>query len=320
MRLAPPVTALSFVFAAIPAKARPSQDDVGRADALFQAAKQAMARGDYDQACPGFLESQRLDPAAGTLLNLAECESSSGKLVEAVAHFQEAKSMLTADDFRVSFAERRIGEVRSRTPLLTLRLASKEPADGVDVVCDGAVVSLERMGQPTPVDPGGHVCIVRRAGRAESRVEITVTVGESRVADLVVPPPMDASADTTVESAHAKPDRGSAGATQRTLGLVVGAVGVATLATGAVFGLLAKRTYDSATPYCPGDACTPDGLARSDRAHTQATIASGAFIAGGALLVTGGVIYLTAPRSHPAVAVRPQIGTHAMGWEIGGRF
>src|SRR5258708_2013252 len=90
------LSCLIAVFAAaLPARAqKPSEADVNAADALFQSAKAAMDRGDLATACPRFAESQRLDPAVGTTLNLGECEARSGKLAAALAHYEEARAAL----------------------------------------------------------------------------------------------------------------------------------------------------------------------------------------------------------------------------------
>src|ERR1041384_7022387 len=68
---------------ACPKAARAEPDSVAAAETLFREGREAVKRADYAVACPKFQESQRLDPAIGTLLNLALCEESWGGLADA---------------------------------------------------------------------------------------------------------------------------------------------------------------------------------------------------------------------------------------------
>ncbi|MFO0567610.1 MAG: hypothetical protein U0263_18270 [Polyangiaceae bacterium] len=52
--------------------------DATAAEALFNAGRDAVKAGDYPTACAKFRESNRLDPAPGTVLNLADCEEHLG--------------------------------------------------------------------------------------------------------------------------------------------------------------------------------------------------------------------------------------------------
>ncbi|NOU28880.1 MAG: hypothetical protein HOO96_13330, partial [Polyangiaceae bacterium] len=67
-----PLFALALVLIAAPA----FRDD---AETLFREGRKALEAGDYAVACAKFAESQRIEPAPGTLLNLAGCEERSGK-------------------------------------------------------------------------------------------------------------------------------------------------------------------------------------------------------------------------------------------------
>jgi hypothetical protein len=80
------------------------------------------------------------------------------------------------------------------------------------------------------------------------------------------------------------------------LGLVVGGVGVAGLAVGSVFGLMASSKWSSAKADC-GAGCGPNAPAQNERSDAQsaATIATIGFVAGGALVAGGLALFLTAP-------------------------
>src|SRR5580700_7062146 len=109
-----------------PALAQPS--DPAAADVLFQKGREAAEKGEWSTACPKFAESQRLDPAAGTLLNLADCEEHLGQLASALDHFKAALETLAAADDRIPFAKKHIAELERAVPRLTLVAPSDFPA------------------------------------------------------------------------------------------------------------------------------------------------------------------------------------------------
>src|SRR5262249_46236771 len=63
----------------------PSPEQAAMAEKLFDEARQLMLGHTYDEACAKFAESERLDPAAGTLLNLAVCHEAQGRTATASA-------------------------------------------------------------------------------------------------------------------------------------------------------------------------------------------------------------------------------------------
>jgi hypothetical protein len=77
--------ALAVVLAAHVAEAQDSPD-AARAAALFAEGRQLMAAGDYATACPKLAESQALEPAADTALDLGICYQNASQAAFKVAH------------------------------------------------------------------------------------------------------------------------------------------------------------------------------------------------------------------------------------------
>jgi len=94
----------------------PSRDSVAQAESVFRSAKDADARGDLATACAEFAESQRLDPAVGTLLNLADCEARSGDTSAAREHYEAARAQMTPGDARHRFASDQIAALSPSPP------------------------------------------------------------------------------------------------------------------------------------------------------------------------------------------------------------
>jgi hypothetical protein len=87
------------------------RDRVAKAESLFRSAKEADARGDLTTACSQFAESQKLDPAVGTLLNLADCETRTGQSSAALEHYQAARAQMSPEDTRRQFANDQIASL-----------------------------------------------------------------------------------------------------------------------------------------------------------------------------------------------------------------
>lgn len=87
----------------------PRPRDTAAAEAAFQDARRAMAAGDFVKACGLFRESLRFDRAAGTLLNLAQCEEKVGDRSSALRHYlaAEAEATKNGQRDRAAFARER---------------------------------------------------------------------------------------------------------------------------------------------------------------------------------------------------------------------
>ena len=100
------------------------------AEALFREGRRLMEEGNYDEACPKFEASNRLDVAVGTLLNLGVCWEQGGRLASAWATFLEAAALAarTGSPEREQLARSRAAELESR--LIRVRVIVDSPARG----------------------------------------------------------------------------------------------------------------------------------------------------------------------------------------------
>jgi hypothetical protein len=314
-----PAVALPLVVALVcalgaPAAAQPPA--APSADALFTSGKAAMDRGDLVAACHDLAESQRLDPAAGTLLNLGECEARSGKLATALAHFREGRAGLPVADFRIPFADERIAALSKRAPRLAVEVSGDRPA-GARVTLDGVEVPPTSLGVPVPVDPGTHVAVLAGEGAQPLTVSVVLAEGDSKTVALAqAPAPAARAAAPPMETS-------AAGGSQRFAGEVSLWTGAAAIVLGSVLGVTAKVTYDSASSpsHCPSgpSSCDAAGVSGGGTAQTEATAATVLFAAGALAAATGAVLYFTAPAEH-RVGIVPAVTRQSAGLSLQGAF
>jgi serine/threonine-protein kinase len=92
---------------------------------------------------------------------------------------------------------------------------------------------------------------------------------------------------------------------------------------GSYFGIRALKKNSDAEPHCPNSGLCDDqeGLDLTEDAKDLAVFSNIAFAAGGLLLGTGAVLYLTGGSSSAdRVALVPLLGPSAAGANVMGRF
>jgi hypothetical protein len=123
----------------------------------------------------------------------------------------------------------------------------------------------------------------------------------------------------------------SDGSTQRLIGITAGGVGVAGIVVGTIFGLVAKSKESDSAQYClatDNTSCHAQGVAMIKEATRDATIANVSFVVGGLGLVSGAVIYLTAPQPIASkrttqvsnLRIAPMVAPTTTGFAIAGAF
>lgn len=316
------------------AKAQSTGSDKVTAEALFEDARKLVADRRYAEACPKFADSQRLDPSAATLLNLASCWEKAGRTATAWATYKEAASAANAagrKDYVVA-AQR---HAEGLAPLLSrLTVNVPTPVDGIQVKRDGINLERAEWGSALPVDPGTHTVEASAPGHkpwsatvdvAQNGALATAAVPalEALPADAApaAPPPAVVPSSTPAapppDSAPTESGAGNA-SPQRTIGWVLGGAGVAGLAAGTIAAVVAKSKYDTSVDHCEStnhNLCTQQGLDERSSARTAGDISTVAFVVGGAALAGGLVLWITAPNGRktkesagPALVLAPTLG------------
>jgi hypothetical protein len=303
-------------------------DNGPAAQALFDQGKKALAAHDFATACPKFEESYRLEPALGTLLNLADCYERQGKLASAWSKFLEVSSKARAagQTARAQIAKDRAAALAPRLSNLVIAVPGGDKTRGLDVKRDGTSVGAAEWGTPIPADSGPHLVEAAAPGRQpwsstthvdDGAKTTTVTVPDLAVAPApveradVTPPPPDATPTATT------PETGGHGGglgAQRVLSIVAGVVGVAGVGVGTYFGIVSMGKHNDAEGICPTATCTGSNADKGSSDWKDATTAGNnatiAFIVGGVGLAGATVLWLTAPKSgeHPAASARLGVG------------
>src|SRR5438132_715593 len=131
---------LAAVLALAPRARAETASNQAAAEALFNDGRRLVGEGKFAEACPKFAESQRLDPAPGTLLNLGGCYEKNGQTASAWATFKLAASIAKQRgraDFE-SVAREHIAKLEPRLSTLTITVTARP--DGLAVKRDGADV------------------------------------------------------------------------------------------------------------------------------------------------------------------------------------
>jgi hypothetical protein len=303
--------------------------DSAAAEALFREALELMNAKKYGEACPKLAESNRQDPASGTLLALALCYERADKTASAWAAYAEAASRARVEkrSDREAAATKRIHELEKKISKLSVVVPDAvKDTPGLSIRRDGEVLGDESWNVAMPVDPGKHH--VTASAEGYQSFEVDVTVGgnadrkvlqiaalEKAESDGAPPPPLP-------PPKHDEP-KGSGNASLQTVGLVTGALGVVGLGVGTYFGISAISKNSDSKNGCDGNSCDEAGYqARSD-ARSAGNVATIGFVAGGVLLAAGVTLYVVGAPSkteQTAVRVAPALGPGVYGGAFRGTF
>jgi hypothetical protein len=228
-----------------------------------------------------------------------------------------------------SSCQQRLGDADRAVPAVVFQVKDGAGNDvtSVKITMDGQPRD-ERVGAAISLDPGEHTFTFDAAGLPQVKKTLVIVEGvKDRSEVVVLGAPALAPAPTPVVPAPIAHE-GGGGSTQRTIGIVGGGVGVAGLAAGAIFGLMASSSWSTAQKECGATSCSQYPQASSDeqKASTYATVSTVAFIAGGVAVAAGALLWLTAPSAeNPAastagMAIAPSLTPGGGGLLLRGGF
>ena len=231
----------------------PGDKGLEQAQSLFVEGRAAMERGDFPTACARFSASLALMTRASTLLNLAQCETHEGQLVNAAKHSSQGIDLLPADDERLAISKERAAALARRLSHLTVKLTATAPP-GTRVEVDSVDTGVAALLAGLPENPGRHVIVLFVPGQADQRSTVDLAEGDARTVTLTV------QEIAVAEGAKPGVGKGSSGSRKRTVGFILGGIGVAGLVAAGVTGGLLVSRHSAITTDCPGKVCSSAGL------------------------------------------------------------
>jgi len=332
--------AISALVVATTLQTMPAAAQRAEATFLFDEGRAAMARHDYGAAISKLEQSQQLDPAVGTLLNLAECYASLGRTASAWSAYRDASSLAatTRQVERERYAARKAQELEPQLSRLVVIVKPPARVPGLQLTRNGVPLSEALWGAAMPVDPGAQHLEAKAPGYQTWKLDVDVTDGAASrqvelselVAEAAAPPaavPAPVSAAPVVvpaaQPARVPTDRGVAppsSSVMPTVGWVAVAAGAVSLGAG-IF-LFADGRSKISDANCPDQICVrgvgDKSLHDSGRSHEKLGVGLG--IAGLALAGAGVSLLLLAPPAAPSTSLRAQLRLTASGLDLHGAF
>ncbi len=321
--------------------ARPAtaDDDLVTAEATrrMNEGKELYGAGHYDAAWIKYKQACVVLKTDNCTIGLAFTEFKTKRWLDAYRHIREilvpvAKPAVTPA--MLDELTRMMKETYGKTGHVTVRADA-----GATVTLDDAQVPLSLNGQ-IDMTPGAHVLVAWNMGKTRRvdvdapegmllNADLTIPVAVEPVATEPVPLPMAPTVVVGPPGERSDPGVQSAGApafwsARRTVGVVFGGIGVASL--GAGIALQVQRTSDashaaSIRASLPGGACgSGSGASRCDALNSaysaqtrDADLSSVFLIAGGVVLATGAALFLWPASRSSRVSLVPVITPWSAG-------
>lgn len=297
----------------------PSARDASSAEALFESGRDALNAGDLELACGRFAESLRLDPAPGTLLNLAVCEQRRQRWSAAWQHYRHLLEWLDVSDPRNAAAREQLQRVEAQLAWVTLVVPPDWPREA-RVRRHGTTLGAASFGVALPTDPGlvrleveapGHEPrLIVRTLTAGERAEVVLELGAAKAPSKTLaqgplartrsPNGVAQSRNGVAQSPNGvalAPRAVAPAAADRTGPYLVFGVAAAAIVSGAVLGYAVHRAKVDYDAHCNEQyRCDDEGLAAADRGERLSLWSTLSFAVGFAGAAAGAYWFVSQSR------------------------
>lgn len=325
----------SFVSTTVPAWAQTA--DTATAEVLFQQGRELLTAGRIVEACAKLAESQRLDPATGTLLSLADCLEQDKKFASAWSAFAGVETRARAQNRpdREQVARDRAAALRPRLSTLEIRVPAEVAAiTGIEIRRDGVALGQGAWNVAVPIDGGEHSVEVTAPARQPWQRRIAVN-SERDVAVITVPLLAPSAIETrpaasALESSSANaaaPAMSQPWSTLEWTGVATTGAGAVTLGVGAYFLASALGKKSDSDSGCEGNLCEPAAFADRNAAVRRGNVATALGIVGGVMVAGGATLFIVGrtrrvgnQHSAPGVAFGLDTGPDLLGARLSTSF
>ncbi len=258
----------------------------------FEAGMKAHDAGDKDKALAEYQASYDAVASPNSHLLVARTLAELGRSAEAYAAYDqtaaEAQQAAQADPKYKNAADAATTErdaLRAKIALLQITVTGAGPGDTLEV--GGRSVEQADWSKPVPVMPGSVQVVLHTQAGANVAKSVDATAGGSPTLEISAAPPAPAPAP-----AHADAAVTTQGMDKRTLAYIAGGVGVAGIATFAIFGAMNNAKYSDLQSACTNNACPPDKQSEADTGRTYQTVANVGLVVGVIGVGSGVALYL----------------------------
>jgi hypothetical protein len=291
-------------------------------ETAFAEAVKLFKAGEVARALPLFMDLGNKTASPNVHLYVGYCQLELGRDREAHQAFSTALRQtleLGGDKYATTreAAQEELVRLNLRLASITVSLIGQPTA--VAVLLDGEIVDPSLLESPIIVRPGTHHIEAQATGWQTVTRDVTVVQGGSKAIALMLEKKVEPVVAPVVSEQALTARRRSPSGSLTTLGMVVGAVGVAGLGTFAIAGVKTRSLHERLQTECP-DGCA-DSAHQSDAVsgktyQTLANVGLAVGIAGtltGAALVYWGIA--SRKSGQPSLAIGP--GLVALSYRAG---
>jgi hypothetical protein len=337
-RMAHPLLAATLVCLAAPG----AHADDRSAARLYNEGWQLYKDKQYAEACPLLERSLAASPLIRTRGALAQCYEASGKYASAYnawrAVAEQAAEAGAAETATLKRAVEKTEQLAARVTRMVFQPADS-PA-GLQVWLDGRLLAASELNAPVPVDPGEHTIEAKAPERVDWKSTFAIAAteaGKTRRVPIeplapIAPvhpdapplpgqrqPPTPTTTSTSTSTSTSTPTSTAAAVVEpsppiprlKYAAVATAGAGVVAVAVGTIYAFAARSSWHDAKAH----GCDSHGVCRLsgdvdlvDKAGSRATIATISWVAGLAMIGSGGAMwYLARSPGKPESAVTPEV-------------